>query len=89
MDIFDLLEINPESTKVHLAQASNGYDPLMDFFNSTFIDYQKFQNKKNFERDKILSLIKLPGENLWLYAGVYSSHGIIGQEDVTTNMTHL
>jgi len=81
MDIFDLLEINPESTKVHLAQASNGYDPLMDFFNGTFIDYQKFQNKKNFERDKILSLIKLPGENLWLYAGVYSSHGIIGQED--------
>ena len=79
MDIYELLPINPHEAKIHLA-CWNGIDnPLDVFFDGNFKEWQEEQTKKNFGRKYIVSLISIPGQNLWLFAGIYHSHGVKGQ----------
>lgn len=81
MQIYKILNIRPEDVKVHLA-VWNGHDnPLDLYFDGSFQEWQEHQNKKNFQRKYILSLIRLAGENQWLFAGVYISHEIYKTED--------
>jgi hypothetical protein len=68
--------------KIHLAsspQAEN--NPLHAFFRGEFKQWQEWQNKKNFERSYILSLIYYRATD-WLYAGIYKSKSsVYYQED--------
>lgn len=80
MDLYEILQINPDEVKIHLA-GWNGIDnPLDVFFDNRFKEWQEEQTKHNFGRKYIVSLINMPGRNLWLFAGIYYSHGIIGQK---------
>mgnify|MGYP000285958320 CR=1 FL=1 len=85
MRIFEILNIQPEDVKVHLAVWNGRDDPLDLYFDGSFKEWQEHQNKRNFQRKYILSLIKLAGENEWLFAGVYISHEI----DKTENGYHF
>ena len=81
MRIFDMIrllvpEIEPHTTKVHLAGHNGLEDPLDVFLAGDFPAWQKTQNQKNFERPYILSLIKMPQRDRWLFAGV---HRVLGQ----------
>ena len=86
MRIFDLLaimnpSIEPTETKVHLATTGScGDDPLDLYRIGQFEEWQRVQTKKNFERKFVLSLISLPGQDSWLFAGVYHSSGAKSRE---------
>lgn len=78
--MFDLLArhggaIDPRDAKIHLAKHNRTDDPLDVFFAGNFKAWQESQSKRNFPRDYIISLIKLPQPDRWMFAGVYSTHG--------------
>ena len=77
-DYFKLVcpEVTPETTKIHLAQ-TNEYkeDPLIKYQDGTFEDWQCWQKRLDFEREYVVSLIKVPGSEVWLFAGVYQKVG--------------
>jgi len=80
MQLFQLLasldsELTPERCKLHLAGWNGSEDPLDVYLAGGFDDWQSWQNKKNFERDFVVSLIDLSGSNRWLFAGVHDSDG--------------
>jgi len=80
MKLFDLINLKdknliPNECKIHLATSNGKEDPLDVFFSGEFEDWQSFQAKKNYERKYIVSLIKMGGENRWLFAGIYQSFG--------------
>lgn len=77
---FDLIrvldpEVSLERTKIHLATCNGGDDPLVKFRAGNFEEWQAWQNKRNFERDFVLSLIAMPGRARWLLGGVYARMG--------------
>ena len=80
MNLFELLSLNlpdmkPKECKIHLA-VCNGYDNPIDLYLSgDFEKWQSWQTKKNFERKYIVSLVQLPGNYKWLFAGGYISEG--------------
>lgn len=67
---FDLAD-----TKIHLATHNQREDPRDVYASGRFRAWQERQGRMNFECDKIISLIKLPGRDRWMFAGVYSVHG--------------
>ena len=69
------------NTKIHFAiGASNKKEPLLEFFKDKFKEWQEYQNKRNFERTYILSLIYYcPDE--WLFAGFYRSISVSEEAD--------
>lgn len=78
MRLIDLLRavspgFSPKMTKVHLATPNQGEDPFDELLAGRFERWQKWQTQRNFERDLVLSLIKLPKRNRWLFAGIYRS----------------
>lgn len=79
MNVFDTLaasrNITPANTKIHLAVHNGSEDPLDVFFAGHFREWQASQSRLNFEQKNILSLIKLPQHDSWLFAGVFSTHG--------------
>ena len=80
MLIFDLLQtlnsdLSPHRTKVHLAGGESIVDPLDAWLQGDFDEWQKWQNKRNFQRDFVVSLIKLPQPDHWLFSGVFRSYG--------------
>ena len=80
MFLFDVLHLHnnvldPHQCKLHLATWNGEENPLDVFFAGYFEGWQSWQNKRNFERDFIVSLIKLPGRDRWLYAGCYRRLG--------------
>lgn len=76
MLIYDLINIEPTEIKVHLAVENSRENPLDLYFDGAFKAWQAEQNKRNFQRPYILSLIRLERDDLWLFAGVYQSLGI-------------
>lgn len=66
--------------KIHCASGYTVTPPLEAFFDGKFKEWQEQQVQKNFECDKILSLIQLEGDR-WLFAGVYSVLGIAKTKD--------
>ena len=82
MRVFDFLaimnrSIDPAETKVHLATKGSGEHPLNLYRidKGKFEEWQRWQTRKNFERNFVLSLIALPSQDKWLFAGVYYSRG--------------
>ena len=80
MRIFDLLtSLNPgisaSKAKVHLATWNGEDDPLDVYLAGHFEEWQRWQTRRNFERDLVISLISLAGPDRWLFAGVFQSKG--------------
>lgn len=71
----ELPSLAPTDCKVHLAGWNGRDDPLDIFLAGDFPAWQNWQGHKNFERQFVVSLIKLEGANRWLFAGVFSVHG--------------
>ncbi len=86
MKLFDYLSmvfpvLSPETTKVHLAQM-NDYkeDPLVKFREDTFDDWQCWQKRLEFSRRYVVSMLRLPGTETWLFAGVFHQKGHAGKQ---------
>src|SRR5688500_20205833 len=80
MRVTDLLtlfdeQVVPKATKIHLATANGSEDPLDVYLAGKFDDWQRWQTRRNFERRFVLSLIKLPATDQWLYASIHTSPG--------------
>ncbi|MFO7696150.1 MAG: GIY-YIG nuclease family protein, partial [Anaerolineae bacterium] len=80
MLLFQLLQtldadLAPKRCKVHLAGWNGQEDPLDEYLAGRFDRWQARQNRKNFERDFVISLIALPRARLWLFAGVHDAAG--------------
>lgn len=68
-------------------------NPLHAFFRGEFKQWQEWQNKKNFERPYILSLIYYRSTD-WLYAGIYKRKSCVyfeadGHYEYNTELTDL
>jgi len=63
----------PRQTKLHLATWNGSQNPLDVYLDGGFYEWQRWQSKKNFERNFVLSMIALPAANQWLFAGVHRS----------------
>jgi hypothetical protein len=76
-DVLRLLDdqVTPDRCKVHLAGWDGKVNPLSAYFAGEFDAWQSSQSQKNFERPMVVSLIALPGNDQWLFAGVYDSKG--------------
>ena len=93
MLLFDILalhvpEVTPAQSKLHVATTAGSDDPLDAFFAGRFERWQSWQGKKNFERAFIVSLIKLPGRNRWLFAGSYRRLGRSRVEEPTPHWSY-
>ena len=75
IDLINLSGINLGNFKIHCATGTNP-TPLEAFFDGKFKEWQEYQNKRNFQCDKILSLIHLKN-NKWLFAGIFLVNGVI------------
>lgn len=72
-ELIPFLEENKALVKIHCARGKEDeYAPKKYFLNGKFKEWQEEQNKKNFERQYILSLI-FGGKDEWLFAGIYQS----------------
>lgn len=81
MQLYELIEIEQTHLKVHLAAWNGHDDPLDLYFDGTFQEWQEHQNKRNFQRKYIISLIRYNRDDLWLFAGIYRSHDIYKTEN--------
>lgn len=80
MQLFQLLraldsELSPERCKLHLAIPTKVDSPLDVYLAGDFDEWQALQNGRNFERDFVISLIKLSQANEWLFAGAHDALG--------------
>lgn len=86
MKLFDYLrmvcpDLTPLATKVHLAQM-NEYkeDPFVKFREGAFDDWQCWQKRLEFNRTYVVSLLRVPGTETWLFAGVFQQKGYAGKK---------
>lgn len=68
-----LPSINPQNTKVHLAQHNGLEHPMDVYLSGEFDEWQSWQSKRNFECQYVIGLVEIPGTKKWLLAGVYDS----------------
>src|SRR5436190_836602 len=69
-------ELLPSSAKLHLATWNGKEDPLEIYLAGGFDEWQRWQNRRNFRRRHVVSLIALPEANKWLFAGVHATGGV-------------
>lgn len=83
MKAFDLLKLDPNEVKVHLAVNSTaGYDtPLNVYYDGKFKEWQEYQTQNNFKRQYVLSLVRYQRNDLWLFAGVYEVIELAGRTE--------
>jgi len=74
IDLIRLAEVSLGTYKIHCATGVNP-TPLDAFYEGEFKKWQEYQNKKNFQCDRIISLIHLGGSD-WLFAGVWQVDGV-------------
>ncbi|MBJ75721.1 MAG: hypothetical protein CMJ98_01760 [Planctomycetes bacterium] len=80
MKLFQILEalvpdLQPKQCKVHLATNIGRHKPIELYLNGEFDAFQDWQNRKNFQRPLVLSLVALPYRGKWLFVGMYRSNG--------------
>ena len=85
MKLFQLInslepEISAERCKIHLAVWTDEYHPLDLYFSGKFDEQQKWQTKRNFEREFVLSLIQLQEHSKWLFVGIFASQSSVWRE---------
>jgi hypothetical protein len=78
MQVFSLVRLltptlRPEAAKIHLATWNGREDPLDVYLAGNFNEWQRWQSRRNFSRDYVISLIALPESNQWLFAGLHMS----------------
>ena len=73
-DLIKMAGVDLGDFKIHCATGLK-YPPLEAFFDGRWKEWQEEQNQKNFECDRILSLIQLDGFR-WLFAGVFDVLGV-------------
>ena len=73
-------EISPARCKIHLAGRAGKDDPLDRYFAGEFDEWQTWQRRQNFEREFVLSLIKLPEPSKWLFVGIFDSQSSVWDE---------
>lgn len=74
-------DLTPETTKVHLAQMNEyNEDPLVKFREATFDDWQCWQKRLEFSRRYVVSLIRVPGTETWLFTGAFEQLGNKGKQ---------
>jgi hypothetical protein len=64
-------ELSPDDIKIHIASFNGTDDPLDVYLAGDFDEWQKWQSKKNFSRNYVISFIALPEANTWLFAGLF------------------
>lgn len=77
MKLFDILGLQDQrvtlkDSKVHLATHNGTDNPLRVYFEGKFDEWQSWQNKRNFTKAFVVSLIQLPERDRWLYVGAYA-----------------
>ncbi len=80
MLLFDILRlsipsIRVDECKIHLAVWNGTNNPVDVYLAGDFEEWQSWQSKKNFERKFIISLLQLPENGKWLFAGGFVSKG--------------
>jgi hypothetical protein len=79
LKLLDIMPIQKEDLptyKLHLAIGPNDKkEPLYELSKGNFKSWQEEQNKKNFERDYILSLIYYDSDE-WIFGGIYERKGV-------------
>lgn len=78
MRLFDLLKVwepafDPPKAKIHLARYNGNERPLDVFLEGTFDWWQRWQTKRNFQREFVVSLVNTGSPTRWLYAGLFRS----------------
>jgi hypothetical protein len=73
IDLIKISAVELGAYKIHCATGQN--PPLIAYFDGTFKQWQEYQNGRNFQCDKILSLIHLHDDK-WLFAGVWKVLGV-------------
>jgi hypothetical protein len=68
--------VTPEECKIHLASWNGIEEPLDVYFAGGFEEWQGHQNKENFRRPYVVSLISMPSRNKWLFEGVHRVCGV-------------
>lgn len=68
MQLFALLSlldarVTPERTKIHLATSNGVQHPLDVYRAGGFEEWQRWQNRRNFDREYVLSLIDMKAPN--------------------------
>lgn len=66
-------ELKPEDAKIHLACNSGSSEPIDVYVAGKFDEWQRWQSKRNFGRNAVISLITIPSTNTWLFAGIHHS----------------
>lgn len=69
IDLVSLANITLKRFKIHCATGRNP-TPIEAFYDGKFKQWQEYQNRRNFQCDRVLSLIHLGGSD-WLFAGVF------------------
>lgn len=64
---------DPSRAKLHCAVHNGRHDPLDVFAAGDFETWQRGQTQRNFERDQVAAMIRLPARDLWLFAGLYDA----------------
>ena len=73
--LIPFLDEHKNEIKIHFARGSEKPEEALNvFLAGEFQEWQAHQSQKNFERDYILSLIRL-GHGRWLFGGIYRSKG--------------
>ena len=79
MNILDFItmmnpDVLPENSKLHLASRDNeNKNPYDEYISGRFNEWQRWQTRRNFEREYVISMISLTEADQWLFAGVFSS----------------
>jgi hypothetical protein len=78
MRLFEFLrikypDIEEKDCKIHLAVWNGSDNPVDVYLSGGFEEWQAWQSKKNFERKYIISLLQMPGNDKWLFAGGFVS----------------
>lgn len=74
-ELIPFLKENGNKVKIHFAKGKPDADEaLRELLLGGFKEWQEIQNNRNFEREYILSLIRLNSTE-WLFAGIYRSYG--------------
>ena len=75
LDIMPIGEADLSRYKIHFAiDIDDSREPLYELSQNTFKKWQEHQNKRNFERDYIFSLVYY-GPDEWVFGGVYKALG--------------
>ena len=86
MKLFDLIKVweptfEAKKAKVHLARYNGNERPLDVFLEGQFDEWQRWQSKRNFQREFVVSLISAGSPTRWLYAGLFRSFDCVEEAD--------